>query len=771
MIRISIDGNPLDTLSGGIELSADIQSAITLGYTGRKAAVQAWASPQNARIFGDTDKILSRERFNAQNHVATISEEGCVLLQGTAVIRAVENRSNGTCYRIVITEHPPGWIAAAANTSLAQTGIPFETRADAAAIVQSWTWNEPIRMLPVKRDKKTAATLCAYDYHPFVRVKDLARQIFLQHGVQPLSAFFDSALFGSLCIAGKYDPGQRSDYASPDPVGFCAGRFSDIAATANAAGNVFTTQTLLNSVGNIADTADPEEVRNGTTVAGAYNHGNLFRLVGGRAACVASGELTASVRLCLEYITSYRIESRSALSGFTRVAAVDGTLHNLPADNPFTDCRNAIAPGKIYNAVIFDYSGQLSFLIRYDCITNPAADPKNLKSNDFKTKSIAAYSSRAYQVKVPPEGYGAVNPTLWYRYAGETEYRPYTGDWAMYESSVRETGTIRRSATVLTPEIRLAGNTPLYLDAITFGGAAQGDAFTLCKETRIELSVRQSQENQPAETIAPSAILDYDCSQLDLIRALAHAFNLRFLSDEYTRTVRIEPLDDLPSGTVIDWQDKLDHAQPVEMLDPAEGMASIHSLGYDRNHKWSARIDSRIAAEKEKFSKNPLFSISDPACGLYSGAPDAQVAAPGPDGGMVFVRYAGMAPLPAGQTWGWPAESGQYPLAASFFRGTADSGDEILRNGFSLAYEDRDGVAGLHKYHDGQIRSVNAARRLAAHLHLGPAEIEAAIHPRAATAVFLLRIDGETIPCRLETIENYRPATGQSTRCTLITIS
>ena len=55
-----------------------------------------------------------------------------------------------------------------------------------------------------------------------------------------------------------------------------------------------------------------------------------------------------------------------------------------------------------------------------------------------------------------------------------------------------------------------------------------------------------------------------------------------------------------------------------------------------------------------------------------------------------IVRFAGMHPLPVAERWGYPSGQAEYPLAAFHFAGDGAA------EGFTLCFEDRDGVRGLH---------------------------------------------------------------------------
>ena len=79
----------------------------------------------------------------------------------------------------------------------------------------------------------------------------------------------------------------------------------------------------------------------------------------------------------------------------------------------------------------------------------------------------------------------------------------------------------------------------------------------------------------------------------------------------------------------------------------------------------------------------------------------------------------------------------------------------------NIAFDDRNGVAGLHQYYDKQVDAWNYGKRIVCYCHLYPQEIES-LRKAGTSDVdfrsrFLLNIGGEDIYCRLESVENYEP--------------
>ena len=110
----------------------------------------------------------------------------------------------------------------------------------------------------------------------------------------------------------------------------------------------------------------------------------------------------------------------------------------------------------------------------------------------------------------------------------------------------------------------------------------------------------------------------------------------------------------------------------------------------------------------------------------------------------------------------------EYPLAAFHFAGDGAAA------GFTLCFEDRDGVRGLHRYYDLQTGRESAGRRITLSLRLAPHEFESLFTPGTGMpdlrSVFRLDTGGEEIRATLHAIESYDPQAA-SARCTFTRLS
>ena len=114
--------------------------------------------------------------------------------------------------------------------------------------------------------------------------------------------------------------------------------------------------------------------------------------------------------------------------------------------------------------------------------------------------------------------------------------------------------------------------------------------------------------------------------------------------------------------------------------------------------------------------------------------------------------------------WG-PSGEASYPLAAFFFEG-----DE-MNDGFSLCFERRDGIEGLHRYFDKRAARTAKRQRLSLTVRLSPIDMESLFSANPAGASirdsFHLKIFNESALYRLESLKSYNPATN-SAECTFI---
>ncbi len=791
MIRCFIDGREVDFDPGqGVAISLSVASVaqIQTGRTGYSKALRLPMSALNREILGDAGEVHAPELFNQGEHSARIEADGCTVMQGVPMLlRREENPdTGGGWYYLSILGPGKEWIRIAAARMFRELEIGFSVGLTGTAVLNSWTWERPVRFFPVQHDSfalpsetiQAGVRMITFeDYFPFLHVRSLMEAIAAQGGYTICSEFMDSAFFRSLYMSGRY---QEHDPAIPNErMGFRAGRFAAASAAADRFGRVYADPfTSISSVGNLVDTADPTESRDGVTLEGVYNRNGCLKRVGTRLGFFPVESIVAGFEYALSYRSDYYIASRTELGCFNRLLLDDGLERQYKVVNRYEDRRGEFAANRSYRLVVFNHVEGNSYRLNYDRIASSgAATSVSLKT--FAERSVAITS---------PSGESVANPQLWIRNP-DASYSLYTQDWALYDGYVTETGQVDIAVTARSAARTVAPSGGAYFDDIYFGGAREGMQMTLTNA----VTLRPVFTSHPGEgtTVTFAQVAAHEIRQIDLVSALRQMFNLYFYTDTLAGKIYIEPREEFYTDTLVDWSEKIDLSQPVTVEELGAEMARTFTLRYqfgdgtvaryDSAHKevvgrWSAGIANRFATEEEHTYFNPLFTPSLNTEGSYPDAPQLsllQVGDRDSNGGnpekenlnfpAKIVSYAGVQTLPEGQYWGWPAYSRAYPLIAFH--------DARSRTP-SLCFEERGGQRGLHRYYDKTVEGYNAGRRITLYLDLRPEEVEAFILPnelkRDFRALFKLRVRGEEVFCRLEEIVDYNPARGGSTRCVFL---
>ena len=193
-------------------------------------------------------------------------------------------------------------------------------------------------------------------------------------------------------------------------------------------------------------------------------------------------------------------------------------------------------------------------------------------------------------------------------------------------------------------------------------------------------------------------------------------------------------------------------------------MQNDTAIGY-----WAREIPLYGTTESTHTDTNPIFTTGVNCAGLYAIAPSASVMQVGDsaDEGSIdtlfsthIIRYAGMQPLPDGEVWGYPLNSGQYPLAGFHFAGDGHS------EAFSLCFEDRDGVEGLHRYYDDKFSREAECQYMTLTLRLSPLDVERLLYLQhnsaSSLSSFRLVHNNEQSLFLLESLQEYSPATREA---------
>ena len=784
-MKLTIDQIPCDLdPSQRIALDYDAQDLadVRSGNKGHALRLRLPATRTNDRIFGFAAEPYTGQRFNAAQHTAVLSDGEAKLLQGSVRLLSAAYDSDPEGYLIEIRSGTSEWARQAAAEMFNTLGISFSGRLTPTMIRQTWTNNTPVKFFPVCRDEYTPELssvelipverfLSVDDYHPFISAATVVQTLFSEAGYTLESDFLNGEFFRSLYLSGAYS--SRDTNALRNRMDFLARRTTTAATTANSDGRVYANPyKSINSVGNFVETVNPNDQNDlGETLTDVFSNNHCFTVEDGEIVFRPMTSVTVAFEYHIRYITDHRILDRNRLKGIDSFYLGDGTEVQGALANRYADRRNSTKPAFQYRAIVFNHTEGNSY--RLTCTVNGTAG-----------HAIGEFDSRSALVTTP-SGSTVTAPVLLYKAAGSTTYTTYTGDWALYDGYIGETGQTEVEMTVRTNPVTVTPTSPKTFSTIYFYGAEPGMKFSLSRQCTLRpdftgapgLNTPISFEDVARHRVRKWVVLD----------ALRHLFNLRFYTDEETRTVYVEPADDFYRlGQTFDWSSRIDRSQPILLGDAAQDAERVRIYKYREADgavtrlnatleepfgQWRLVNDSAAAIDRDRNLANPFFSptVSETEC--YADAPSALVLrvgdrdAPDTTDRNSFtpriVRYCGMQPLPAGERWGYPSTGDSYPLAA-FHRNDPD-------NGFTLCFEDRDGQQGLHRFYDTQAEQEKRCQHLTLHLRLEPCDIERLFQiQRLAPCIastFLFRIGGEEIRCTLRRIEGYDPSAA-STRCT-----
>ncbi len=739
--------------------------------TGYAKSISIPATPTNCALMGDSEQLHSLPLFGSQCHRARIEEEGFVLLEGP--MRLVESTLGGEeRYRFNILGAACDWLKSA-RESLASLTIDYEKVLNPITIAQSWSEEStPIRYLPVRRDLyfteergvdifPPARVLTADDYHPFLHIATMVEKIFEEAGYSVESRFMSGELFRDLYMSGYFS--ERDVALLVEAMDFRASRFKAATATAGGGGQILCTP-LTNgpTVGNLVDTASLYATdQEGNRAYDVYDNGGCFVTdESGRVCFKPLEEVSVSFKYYFHYLTDYRMLSSRELAGFNTIRLDGDDVRKFTIANPFPDRKEEINSGMEYRVVVFGASASAHHIL-YGWEELEGGEKRSVTLANF-------YGSEA--LFISNDSAGKVR-NLWLLCDGV----PYEGDWAVYNSHIATRGQREVKITLTGRRVSATGGEPAYFDMVCFEGGEDGMSLTLLPDT----SITPVFNPHPGEgsVITFADVARHNCSRLDLLAAIRQMFNLRFYTDAITRKVMIEPLDEFYNRHIVDWSDKVDFGYPIVVEEVGssaprevvwryrEGDGAV--ARYDSAQGvvlgcWEATVDSAAGSTTRSVSINPLFTptLSQPS--LLQGSPSATLIAVGDRQRFVrggdsmnfpakVVRYSGMVPLPEGERWDWPGYGDSYPYLAF----------HSPEQGWTLGFEDRDGVIGLHSYWDSTVETLSYARRVTLYLHLTPTDVEPLAMPDKLgddfRALYRLTIDGEPALYRLEEVCDYNP--------------
>lgn len=753
--------------------------------SGMRVGITVPSTPDTDRLFADAALPHAAKRFADEVHNAVVTDGGLELVRGVIRLKHAVKRGDKTvCYRAEILTGAPLWVKNAARTMIHDTPVKYDRPLTPADICSGWTDDVPVKFFPVHRDSYELSNssvsllppekiMMTDDYHPFISVEAVVRGIFDGAGYDIRSRFMESEEFRSLYMSGVY---ASTDVAARKrSMDFLAGRLEDATAEADYSGRVYASASVAaHTVGNIADTVveSVNDGEGGLRPTGFFSKNDCFTVVKGVAAFTPLTSVKVGFEYDIAYVTDYVIESRTRLRGFDTIYLGNGVHVPFTLANRFKDYRSEPRASYSYKLVIFgDTAGRrfrLTGIIGGQSVT-------------------LAETSEAVCSVVTPAGAAPSNLYLYVNVGGT--YSIAANDWALYAGHVEYRGRTEVEITLRTPAEELTSQSVRRFNDIFFEGADPGMKLTLLKRTTLKpvFTAKPAYGSQ----VRFADVARYGVRQTVLLEALQQMFNLRFLTDESTRTVFIEPCDDFYGDGTADWSDKADLDTATIVSDPSADVHEVRTLAYrdgegavlrwENDHgesfaDWSLKAQSWATLEGPQTLSNPLFAPTLNAARRFDNAEDALIMEVcdrddgSSDDNTFFtpriVRYTGMQPLPQGQRWGYPFSQAAYPLAAFHLaeeHGTAQP--------FTLCFNDRDGVPGLKRYHLRRMVQQERGPRIKVRIHMTPADAAGifACSPSGPSvrSLFRLRTQGQSFLCTLEAVEGYNPAQGYAT-CTFL---
>lgn len=728
MIRVVLDGAECQPiLSERIRLSYDAGALTDMNAwrEGRSLTVRLPSTPQTDRLMQNADDIHSAERFNDALHRAAIMADGVTLIEGVAVLRSVVREKGATYYDVTIREGGAEWAKNAALTMLRESQVKFSTLLDQAGIASTWRGEQAVRFLPVVRDSYTADStaeglllpqqmLMPQEYHPFLSVEAILRSIFESAGYDVCSEFMQSKLFKSLYMSGAYESIDAA--AARAKMDFLAGRQAASTAAADAEGIVYAWEPrFASNIGAFVDTVTPKETDEDGSATGEelFSTAGCMSFVDGRPQFRPVREISVGFEYYIKYATEYRIASRTRLQGFDTVHVDRDCDIDVGLANPFEDRRGGLKPRFQYTVVVFDHR----------------------TGDRYRLSDGQEFASRTASITTSASCDGDLS--LMICRSDESAYTAYEGDWAMYDGYVEECGVRDVELRVRTPPERLSPSSPKVFNFLYFHGAQEGQQLTLSE--RCTLRPVFSGEAGYGSVVTFADVACHRIRHSELIEAVGQMFNLQIYSDPRSRRVYVEPYDDFFGRRRVDWRGRQIEDEEQTWYDTmterherrtwryADGdgvVGRFNATSPTPLGEWRFETSGYGTLLGEQTSVNGVFSPSISQGQMCRAAPSAAVIRAGDrdaaaeEAGITprIVIYAGIGRLPEGERWGYPLTDEGYPLAAFHF-----AGDE-LNDGFTLCFEDREQLTGLHRYYDAMLHAEAARHIFTCSIRLSPAE-------------------------------------------------
>ncbi len=780
-MELRIDNRPVDLGGERVAIPGFDGSKLTnpnAQRSGRDVEIKLPANSQNSEIFGFAIDPHTDIKFNSELHYGQISVDGVVLLMG--VVRLLSYSKKG--YLIEIREGGAQWAESAALSMFNTLPVDYGVLLTPVEVYRSWTYDTPVRYLPIVRDNleqqnspsdmlSAHRVLTIDDYHPFLHVATILRAIFAQSGYTLVSDFVESDFFNSLYMSGAYSSTNTSTMNSE--MGFFARRKEPVTAQSNFLGKVDANPyAIYHTVGNIVQTANPLTMdSDGELIEGLYNNSGCFEIDDKMILYRPLKEVSVGFEYYLKYTTDHKILTRTRLQGFDHIYLGLEPRITFEIANRYDDRRDEISPNYSYLLVVFEHEEGSEY--KFSC-----------DSGEGYSYEIAQFNTRSTYISTPNRY--VAEPTLWIKLSSGA-WSIYSGDWALYDGYLEEYGStvvelrVRSSSQIVTP------TSPKEFLDIHFKGAEAGMSITLHKECSMQPFFNSSPGH--SSFVEFKDVSQHQIRQVELLDALVHMFNLRIYSDKEVKKVYIEPHDEFYNTPVVDWRERTKGCEDMLFEEITPELKKRRRWAYlppdtivgdgveqvdDDFGSWSVTLDSYAVISGEDNQINPLFSSTTNTKGDYMNAQSASLINVGDqtkvdyDGSNFsprIVGFLGTRELPEDEMWDHSVGLKRYPFA-TFHLPQSDT-----ESGFTLCFNDEDGVSGLHRFYDKQIDREQKRQRISMTIPMSVFEFDSLLkmdnEELNIRSRILIETDFGSVCAILEHIGDY-DTQSQSAKCTLL---
>lgn len=765
MIRLFVDGKELPLSGSVVPPGYDARKlhSVAEWRNGEEMIVEVASTTESDSVFDYAFDLQRSNNFNDTLHSAKIEADGVTLFEGKATLLSTKEHDDRMSYHLSIRSGGSGWADMAANTQLCDSSVECSISLTPYDVEQTWSGEQSVRFLPLQHDSYPESkdsglwgeqrVLLPTDYHPFLSVRHILRSIAQESGYTIQSRWLESDIASRLMISGAYQ--QIRGEVAERAMGFKAYRSQTTTAEASSDGYVFVCNPLSgNNIGAIVDTVDPTATDDdGNTFADAYANSGALKFVNSSPVFIPTREVSVAYEYRIRYRTDYRITSYKYLTGFDRLYLGLGCNVELKLENPFQDQSQSLEPNLAYKLFIFDYDPTTEYmLLDIGTVTGPICE--------FHTTTNTPRHTRLY---AKPKG--------------ASFFTNFMGEWAIYNGYVEECGSRDVELVVRTPYVHYSANSKERFNSLMFYGAEPGQKLTLY--SGCSMKALFSGAVGYGSEVEFSDVANHKISQQALLEAIAHMFNLCIYSHEPSKSLYIEPYDDFFSGGVVDWRDRQlsgewsivegapESFERVRLAYAgSDGVVSRENDVSDKEFGlWERSYGGYGTKQGVDSRKNSLFLPTLSLTGFVGSTPSAEVLTVGDRDNILssdyveprVVLYNGLRALPNGESWIAYTSSSSYPHG-SFHSSQAD---------YTLCFEDRDGLEGLHRYYDRELDEMTLRGELRCKVYLPTYEYVSLLDPHntecSIRSRFRLKVEGVSALYTLRAVEDYDPETGVAT--------